>query len=76
MFYFPKLFQEGSSNHEWEIRHGNNDAVPGAGAVAGKSSEEALEYVTGLQDQSPGELAELAAQEFAIGAGGEFAFGV
>jgi hypothetical protein len=48
----------------------------GTGAVVGKSGEEALEYVSGLQDQSPGELAELAAQEFAIGAGGEFVFGV
>jgi len=48
----------------------------GAGAVVGKSGEEALEYVSGLQDQSPGELAELAAKEFAIGAGGEFAFGL
>ena len=48
----------------------------GTGAVAGKSAEEALEYVSGLQDQTPGELAELAAQEFAIGAGGEFVFGV
>ena len=35
---FPKLFQEGSSNHEWEIRHGKNDAVPGAGAVAANNN--------------------------------------
>jgi hypothetical protein len=48
----------------------------GTGAVLGKSGEEALEYVSGLQDQSPGELAELAAKEFAIGAGGEFVFGL
>mgnify|MGYP003120615261 CR=1 FL=1 len=48
----------------------------GSGAVVGKSGEEALEYVSGLQDNTPGELAELAAQEFALGAGGEFVFGV
>ena len=48
----------------------------GSGAVVGKSGEEALEFVSGLQDNTPGELAELAAQEFALGAGGEFVFGV
>jgi len=48
----------------------------GTGAVAGKTAEESLEYVSGLQDNTPAELAELAAQEFAIGAGGEFVFGL
>jgi len=48
----------------------------GTGAVVGKAGEEALEFVSGLQDNTAGELTELAAQEFALGAGGEFVFGL
>lgn len=48
----------------------------GAGAAGGKTTEEAFEYMLGLQDNTPDELAELAAQEFAIGAGAEFGLGV
>jgi len=51
-------------------------AGTGAGAAAGKAAEEATEYVAGLQDNTPGELAELLAKEAAIGAGGEFIFGI
>ena len=48
----------------------------GAGAATGKAAEEAAEYVAGLQDNTPGELAELFAKEAAIGAGGELLFGL
>jgi hypothetical protein len=48
----------------------------GAGAAGGKTTEEAFEYMLGLQDNTPDELAGLAAQEFAIGAGAEFGLGV
>ena len=48
----------------------------GAGAATGKAAEEAAEYVAGLQDNTPGELAKLLATEAAIGAGGEFVFGL
>tara|TARA_R110001632_G_scaffold3039_2_gene13501 strand:+ start:211 stop:3975 length:3765 start_codon:yes stop_codon:yes gene_type:complete len=48
----------------------------GAGAATGKAAEEAAEYVAGLQDNTPGELAKLLATEAAIGAGGELVFGL
>jgi len=51
-------------------------AGTGAGAAAGKAAEEATEYVAGLQDNTPGELAELLAKEAAIGAAGEAVFGL
>ena len=51
-------------------------AGTGAGAAIGKSAEEATEYVAGLQDNTPGELAELFAKEAAIGAAGEAVFGL
>jgi len=51
-------------------------AGTGAGAAVGKSAEEATEYVAGLQDNTPGELAELFAKEAAIGAAGEAVFGL
>ena len=47
----------------------------GVGAAAGKASEEAAEYVAGLQDNSLGEVAEILAKEAAIGAAGEAVFG-
>jgi hypothetical protein len=47
----------------------------GTGAAAGKTTEEGFEYMMGLQDNSAGEIANLAAQEFAIGAGAEFGLG-
>jgi hypothetical protein len=47
----------------------------GAGAAAGKTSEEGFEFMMGLQDNSAGELTKIAAQEFAIGAGAEFGLG-
>ena len=50
-------------------------AGTGVGAAAGKASEEAAEYVAGLQDNSLGEVAEILAKEAAIGAGGEAVFG-
>jgi len=51
-------------------------AGTGAGAAAGKAAEEATEYVAGLQDNTPGEVAELLAKEAAIGAAGEAVFGL
>ena len=48
----------------------------GTGAATGKAAEEAFEYTLGLQDNTPEELAKIAAQEFAIGAGAEFGLGV
>lgn len=47
----------------------------GAGATGGKALEEGFEYMSGLQDNSPEELAKIAAAEFAIGAGAEFGLG-
>ena len=56
---------------------GKISAGTGVGAAAGKASEEAAEYVAGLQDNSLGEVAEILAKEAAIGAAGEavFSFG-
>ena len=51
-------------------------AGTGVGAAAGKASEEAAEYVAGLQDNSLGEVAEILAKEAAIGAAGEAVFGL
>jgi len=51
-------------------------AGTGAGAAGGKGIEEGIEYVSGLQDNTPGELASLLATEAAIGAGGEALFGL
>jgi hypothetical protein len=51
-------------------------AGTGVGAAGGKAIEESLEYVAGLQENTPGELAELLATEAAIGAGGEALFGL
>lgn len=48
----------------------------GTGAATGKAAEEAFEYTLDLQDNTPEELAKIAAQEFAIGAGAEFGLGV
>ena len=51
-------------------------AGTGVGAAGGKGIEEGIEYVAGLQDNTPGELASLLATEAAIGAGGEALFGL
>ena len=51
-------------------------AGTGVGAAGGKGVEEGIEYVAGLQDNTPGELASLLATEAAIGAGGEALFGL
>jgi hypothetical protein len=51
-------------------------AGTGVGAAGGKGIEEGIEYVSGLQDNTPGELASLLATEAAIGAGGEALFGL
>lgn len=51
-------------------------AGTGVGAAGGKGIEEGIEYVSGLQDNTPGELASLLATEAAIGAGGELLFGL
>jgi len=51
-------------------------AGTGVGAAGGKGIEEGIEYVAGLQDNTPGELANLLATEAAIGAGGEALFGL
>ena len=53
---------------------GKISAGTGVGAAAGKASEEAAEYVAGLQDNSLGEVAEILAKEAAIGAAGEAVF--
>ena len=51
-------------------------AGTGVGAAGGKGIEEGIEYVAGLQENTPGELASLLATEAAIGAGGEALFGL
>jgi hypothetical protein len=51
-------------------------AGTGVGAAGGKGIEEGIEYVAGLQDNTPSELASLLATEAAIGAGGEALFGL
>jgi len=51
-------------------------AGTGVGASTGKGVEEGFEYMSGLQDNTPDELAKLAAEEFAIGAGAEFGVGL
>jgi len=55
---------------------GTISAGTGVGAAGGKGIEEGIEYVAGLQENTPGELAELLATEAAIGAGGEALFGL
>lgn len=55
---------------------GTISAGTGVGAAGGKGIEEGIEYVAGLQDNTPGELASLLATEAAIGAGGEALFGL
>ena len=55
---------------------GTISAGTGIGAAGGKGIEEGIEYVAGLQENTPGELAELLATEAAIGAGGEALFGL
>jgi hypothetical protein len=55
---------------------GKISAGTGVGAAGGKGIEEGIEYVAGLQENTPGELAELLATEAAIGAGGEALFGL
>ena len=55
---------------------GKISAGTGVGAAAGKASEEAAEYVAGLQDNSLGEVAEILGKEAAIGAIGEGVFGL
>jgi len=50
-------------------------AGTGIGAAAGKATEEGIEYVAGLQRNTPEELADLLMKEAAIGAAGEAIFG-